>query len=104
MQKYGLLNKGEEKGNLLERVLGLSHRSKEACCGVVVLNGKGSCAPLFYVSGRLALLTVYSLTVYQVNCEMANRASVNCASGNRETGNYETGKYALGKYALANCR
>lgn len=99
MQKYGLLNKGEEKGNLLERVLGLSHRSKEACCGVVVLNGKGSCAPLFYVSGRLALLTVYSLTVYQVNCGIANRASGNC-----ETGNYETGKYALGDYASDNCR
>lgn len=99
MQKYGLLNKGEEKGNLLERVLGLSHRSKEACCGVVVLNGKGSCAPLFYVSGRLALLTVYSLTVYQVNCGIANRASGNC-----ETGNCETGKYALGDYASDNCR
>lgn len=65
MQKYGLLNKGEEKGNLLERVLGLSHRSKEACCGVVVLNGKGSCAPLFYVSARYG----------PINCLFAYRVS-----------------------------
>lgn len=82
MQKYGLLNKGEEKGNLLERVLGLSHRSKEACCGVVVLNGKGSCAPLFYVSGRLALLTVYSLTVHQVTVEQVTVRQVTVRQAN----------------------
>lgn len=82
MQKYGLLNKGEEKGNLLERVLGLSHRSKEACCGVVVLNGKGSCAPLFYVSGRLALLTVYSLTVHQLTVHQVTVRQVTMRQAN----------------------
>lgn len=82
MQKYGLLNKGEEKGNLLERVLGLSHRSKEACCGVVVLNGKGSCAPLFYVSGRLALLTVYSLTVHQLTVHQVTVRQVTVRQAN----------------------